>query len=472
MSMKKLYHKFTLSVLIISLIISLPACGKKSNDISDYGTEAVASQEDADSEEVKANEFGSLSDKLETEKIDWQESFEVGGTKFNVKINYDVPDVGSIPIYTIEAVSDMQKREKDILDTLFGNDYEEVHEELIFGDKDVFAPDYPLKSHLYTEYYIYSGDTIDPDVTEETVNSWTSFNGFDLHTYKGTYENKEYYIIFSMNPEAYIFVMTLLPVDIKEFMEDDSVMEYFEYYGMEFMEDEYGGHSELKDDSSNVCIKNRDRLLDEAAGFLNEKLDAFGTVALLAQVFNIEDTPESSSIEIENVSPDKVDAIIAQLEFVKEDGSKYFDGYPFFVNRESYGLPFLFTGSGLEEKDSMTGGYGYKEYWIDICSEGIVYARLDAGFYYAEPSVNDTALLDFEAIKESLRENIKQSFDTSKCSVSVVNFNTLDFVYYPVSNPDKQNEFTFVPAWDFSMSPYKIRVVINAVDGSLLYMSE
>ena len=353
--MKRIHRKAIAMGLITLIITSTLACGKKNNDISDYGTEAVASQEDADSEEVKANEFGSLSDKLETEKIDWQESFEVGGTKFNVKINYDVPDVGSIPIYTIEAVSDMQKREKDILDTLFGNDYEEVHEELIFGDKDVFAPDYPLKSHLYTEYYIYSGDTIDPDVTEETVNSWTSFNGFDLHTYKGTYENKEYYIIFSMNPEAYIFVMTLLPVDIKEFMEDDSVMEYYEYYGMEFMEDEYGGHSELKDDSSNVCIKNRDKLLDEAAGFLNEKLDAFGTVALLAQVFNIEDTPESSSIEIENVSPDKVDAIIAQLEFVKEDGSKYFDGYPFFVNRESYGLPFLFTGSGLEEKDSMTG---------------------------------------------------------------------------------------------------------------------
>ena len=66
--------------------------------------------------------------------------------------------------------------------------------------------------------------------------------------------------------------------------------------------------------------------------------------------------------------------------------------------------------------------------------------------------------------------NIHAKFDTSKCSVSVVNFNTLDFVYYPVSNPDKQKEFTFVPAWDFSMSPYNIRVVINAVDGSLLYI--
>ncbi len=468
MFMKNLYKRITLAALIISLIITLPACGKKNNDISDYGTEAVASQEDADRQEVKANEFGSLSDKLETEKIDWQESFEVGGTKFNVKINYDVPDVGSIPIYTIEAVSDMQKREKDILDTLFGNDYEEVHEELIYGDKDIYATDYPLKEHLYTEYYIYSGETIDPDVTEETVNSWTSFNGFDLHTYKGTYEDKEYYIIFSMNPEKYIFVMTLLPVDINEFMEDDSIMEYYEYYGMEYMEDENGGHSELKDDSSNVCIKNRDKLYDEAAGFLNEKLDAFGTVALLAQSFYIEDTPESSSIEIENASPDEVEAIIAQLEFVKEDGSKYFDGYPFFVSIESYGLPFLFTGSGLEQKGSMTGGYD--GYWIDICSKGILYARLDAGFYYAEPSVNDTALLDFEAIKESLRENVKQSFDTSKCSVTAINLNTLDLVYYPVSNPDKQNEFTFVPAWDFSMSPYNIRVVINAVDGSLLYI--
>ena len=468
--MKKTHQIFTASALVISLILSLSACGKKNNEISDYGTESIATGEDADNDTLKANEFGTLSDKLETDKINWEESFEVGGTKFNVKINYDVPDVRSIPIYTIEAVSDMQKREKDILNTLFGNDYEEVHEELIYGDKDIYAPDYPLKSHLYTEYYIYSGERIDPDVAETTVSSWTSFNGFDLHTYKGTYEEKEYYIIFSMNPEKYIFVVTLLPVDIKEFMEDDSVMEYYEYYGMEFVEDENGGHSELKDDSSNVCIKKRDELIMDAAGFLNERLDAFGSVAFLVQIFNIEDTPESSSIEIENVSADSVEGIFAQLEFVKEDGSKFFDGYPFFVNKELNGLQFLLTGSGLEEKDSMTGGYGYKEYWIDICSEGIVYARLDAGFHYAEPSVNDTALLDFEAIKESLRENIKQSFDTSKCSVSVVNFNTLDFVYYPVSNPDKQNEFTFVPAWDFSMSPYNIRVVINAVDGSLLYI--
>ena len=45
--MKKLYHKFTLSVLIISLIISLPACGNKSNDISDYGNQNEATKSDA-----------------------------------------------------------------------------------------------------------------------------------------------------------------------------------------------------------------------------------------------------------------------------------------------------------------------------------------------------------------------------------------------------------------------------------------
>ena len=75
--MKKIHRKAIAMGLIIFIITSTLACGKKNNDISDYGTETVASQEDADSEEVKANEFGSLSDKLETEKIDWQESKRV-----------------------------------------------------------------------------------------------------------------------------------------------------------------------------------------------------------------------------------------------------------------------------------------------------------------------------------------------------------------------------------------------------------
>ena len=126
--MKNLYKRITLAALIISLIITLPACGKKNNDISDYGTEAVASQEDADDEAEISDEYGSLSDKLGTDKIDWQESFSANGINYKINLMFDVPDKDNVPVYTTKLITDIDKKEKEIVENIFGDSYEEVHE--------------------------------------------------------------------------------------------------------------------------------------------------------------------------------------------------------------------------------------------------------------------------------------------------------------------------------------------------------
>ena len=470
--MKNLYQKFTLSTLIISLIISLSACGKKNNEISDYGTESIATGEDADNDTLKANEFGTLSDKLETDKINWEESFEAGGVKFNVKLDYEVPEIDSVPIYTITTVADMDKREQEVVDTLFGNDFEEIHKDFIFSENSIYEDDYILYNLIYNSFYQYSGERIDPDLLEEEMSTWNSLGSFEMHTYKGKYENKEYYALFIIDPEKYMFLLQLLPTDIKEFMEDTSISDYNEFYGFEWMD--YGADAEnnsynVINDSDNICLDKKDELRKKAGNFINDTLGAFGSVNYLVQVFadSEEEDVELDNVDISNL---KENEVFAQIQFKKENGSTYFDGYPLFVDDNINRMYILYDGSDLEAKNEALGQFDYSWWAVAICSKGILYAQLDLDFLYSEPSVNDTPLLSFESIKESLKEQIKEKFDSSECSVSAINYNTLDFVYYPVSNPDKENEFTFVPAWDFSMSPYNIRAVINAVDGSLLYI--
>ena len=69
----------------ITLIISLSACGKKSEDISDYGNQNKATNSDA-ADDVSG--YGSLRDKLGTDTINWQETVSAGGIDYKFNIVY------------------------------------------------------------------------------------------------------------------------------------------------------------------------------------------------------------------------------------------------------------------------------------------------------------------------------------------------------------------------------------------------
>ena len=122
---KKLYKKITLSILSITLIISLSACGKKSEDISDYGNQNKATNSDA-ADDVSG--YGSLRDKLGTDTINWQETVSAGGIDYKFNIVYDVPDMENVPVYIIMLISDIDKREKELVENIFKDGFEEVHE--------------------------------------------------------------------------------------------------------------------------------------------------------------------------------------------------------------------------------------------------------------------------------------------------------------------------------------------------------
>ena len=54
-------------------------------------------------------------------------------------------------------------------------------------------------------------------------------------------------------------------------------------------------------------------------------------------------------------------------------------------------------------------------------------------------------------------------------------FNRMTMCYYPVRNPDDENEYTYIPVWEFmtnggdlNSGGKSVVVYVNAIDGSLI----
>ena len=80
-------------------------------------------------------------------------------------------------------------------------------------------------------------------------------------------------------------------------------------------------------------------------------------------------------------------------------------------------------------------------------------------------------MLDFENIKEAIRDCIENKIDVSKLDINYINIDTIDLKYYPFQNPQNEKEYTMIPVWWVNCSTKNFMMIINAVDGSLLYLN-
>ena len=85
----------------------MSACGKKSENVSDYGNQNKATNSDA-ADDVSG--YGSLRDKLGTDKINWQESINVNGINYKINLMYDVSEQENVPVYVAMPISDFDKK--------------------------------------------------------------------------------------------------------------------------------------------------------------------------------------------------------------------------------------------------------------------------------------------------------------------------------------------------------------------------
>lgn len=87
-------------------------------------------------------------------------------------------------------------------------------------------------------------------------------------------------------------------------------------------------------------------------------------------------------------------------------------------------------------------------------------------------------LLPLSSIQDIMENEIRENFDQyhyDGWSRGVTkSFNLLELIYFRVKNPDDPDVYSYVPAWRLSQeaSGYHHPILVNAVDGSVIYLEE
>ena len=144
------------------------------------------------------------------------------------------------------------------------------------------------------------------------------------------------------------------------------------------------------------------------------------------------------------------------------------DGYAFNVGRENI----------FNKELTVQYNYSYGEEtmedldYIEVSSKGINIVSMILLYESIEQVTTDTALLDEESIKEMFIEALKNNADFYNRGIRRVSFDHVEFEYFPIPNPENENEASVIPVWHISAGTLGLEVIINAVDGSIVYMSE
>ena len=110
--------KHTITALLLGGVIALSGCGKELQEIEDYGGQTVdatseplsdgsiGSEDSEESTDVSGSLKGdSLIDKLGNTHFEYAESITVANQIVDFDLDYQVPDVPSVPTYKITPIT-------------------------------------------------------------------------------------------------------------------------------------------------------------------------------------------------------------------------------------------------------------------------------------------------------------------------------------------------------------------------------
>ena len=264
------HHRYLLLLIFVLAVISF-GCGKN-DKVEDYGNSDGAELATYSDVDMAA---GSLRDRVRDEII-WQDSFSVGNVNCNIDIDYIVPDIEQIPIFKLNRIADLSGREQEILETLFGNDYSELHNSfngLVLHEEDPML--WKLTVQLWDMYDLYQINGNNQQEDTETYDTWVESDDYVLHTYTGHYEGKEFYAVFFEDIYEKCISLKLIPVNLSGFTDEGEYNYYNEYHGTEDFR-----YKISSDETDNPCYDRQDELTIYANDFLNNKLNAFGTMGM------------------------------------------------------------------------------------------------------------------------------------------------------------------------------------------------
>lgn len=183
---------------------------------------------------------------------------------------------------------------------------------------------------------------------------------------------------------------------------------------------------------------------------------------------------------------------------IDEADTQYGNGYVFEFQAGMGGLVFSTFGTEKDfyrqltfspsSKDDYSEEHCYHDYslenkvYIYVTERGVIKVELWSPLKLISETEN-VKLLSMESVKETIKSSMEEYInlylahartlgDTSLNDVDHLDFTELELVYCRVRSEEKENHFSYVPAWRLTNwnKSIPLMMVVNAIDGSLIDM--
>lgn len=485
-----MFKKYGKGIVSLCLALSLAACGGKeqytveeydvgsgveSGKMSDVTSDDVISFEDGTASDAASGTSlqsdGTLSQKLGETTHVWETAFSASGIDVKVEATSEVADTDELPVYKEEDMKESDLDEEKIVNNLFGGSGKKIERDLDVSDGDSLE----LIRAVNQLYYAYYLDEIkdlsyEAQMDIKTAKGWHEEDDFYIHTYEGTYNNKDYELFIGFDRQYSDAYIALFPKSIGDYFgnpEVDTILDYWIGSDLVNLEEvkTFLGQDKLQDadvedriyEAEEILRKDfnlqiPDDFLDSNRG--DSGYDRQYTFYLSGKAIN--DAGYKNVMEIGNIY-DLMDVYekVGPENFIM-DGFKTIPSY-------KIGNQDIFIQPG---PSAARGRFNNGE--VYLTEEGVMGFWLVLDSRFEDKMSDNVPILDYDSVLKAFEKNMKENIDPAKIKNSLITFTEVRLVYYPVNSPDVPGEITLVPAWEFGEMNYDLFVLINAMDGSLL----
>ena len=533
--MKK-YRRFASVLLCLVFIMSMTSCGKKDVVVEEYGGNSntdlshnTATATSSDSKDYEEGDGMGLKGAY-GDVVRWEETFTAKGITIRVNQSKNMSD-NPINVYNTRMIKDPIDKEAAIVKSLFGDSAKKIEELRYTDEKKYMSMLYKYRALIGEfEYMEESTEPIqvtdrvyeyDPepfkiiDSSFDKTYKWVDDSKYYIHMYEGKYKGINYGLIIAYDKVSKREDINFYPISIDDYFPDKN-------YKTLLVESNNSLFNSATDDgedqNENKCSFSEEEASSMATDFLKElMLDekmckvthnemAYGSSILDnnnmpigyfgpymygdtdtkdngMEILAFSDSDFVSSYR-KAIDNDKEYRDVDSIKILGEQKDRVTEAY------EKHGWDIydylgMYNSEGAEEANIDINGYAL---FLDFGAESMLYNYpntgqimiTDKGIFGAdltftcemEEVVENVKLLDFEKIKESLKNDMEESLDLEAMNdPDSLEVYIMNYTYYPYTDKDAPDKVIYIPAWEFQMAQGGTAFayyVINAIDGTVI----
>ncbi|MBR1598523.1 MAG: hypothetical protein IJ661_06435 [Lachnospiraceae bacterium] len=468
-----------ISAFILVLCMCLTGCGSGNDIVKDYGARSETEDEQNGESSEKISAKGkTVREMVGGDMVKCEDRFEVNGISVEFDAKGLVPDVQSLNAYTATGIGDMRDKEEEIVHNLFGDTAEVVENAGEIGSYNGFTFGGSLGLDGCYDEIVFSCDTTinnsfdedeSLDMIADRVNGhrWIDKEDYFLHMYKGIYDGNECGLIYAFSYKTMRSYIALKVLDFTDYFPDRNVTWCYSRNTLVNEGDKMIGYDGIYQNiinKTNAMSGHEEEALKSARSFVSDEFAVGIAEDMAAFSFESDDADAREQLLFLNEEEKQ------QIDSQEGENIGLCDGYRIYIDSCFSGLHLPYVDDA-DRNMTAVSNYGT----VYVTSRGIAAAYIEAQVNITDVTEN-ILLLDSGRILESFKDIIINDLDMEQLKgLRRLYFNRMTMCYYPVQNPDDENEYTYIPVWEFMTNGSALNsggksvvVYVNAIDGSLI----